>query len=65
MNRATLSRIETLEARQPPELPRLVRVIVDTDREVIGAVVRPGHHLVEREPGEPLEALHARAEAAR
>lgn len=65
MNYTLQRRIASLEARQPPELPRIVRTIVGPDREVIGAVARPGHHLIERQPGESVEVLVERAEASR
>jgi hypothetical protein len=65
VNTTLLRRIAAIEARQPPALPRIVRVVVDVDREPIGAVVRPGHTLIQREVGEPLAALIERAEASR
>lgn len=60
-----IRRIAAIEARQPPDLPRIVRVVVDVDRDVVGAVARPGHHMIERQPGESVEALVERAEASR
>lgn len=66
MNNTLQRRIASLEARTaPPTLPRIVRVVVDVDREPMGAVCRPGHHLIDRQPGEPLQSLVERAEASR
>lgn len=61
-----LTRIAALESRRPAAEPlRIVRLIIGMDREPVGAVARPGHHMIERRPGESVEALHAGAESSR
>lgn len=65
MSNTLQRRIAAIEARQSPALPRITRTIVGPDREVIGAVCRPGHTLIQRELGESVPALIERAEASR
>ncbi|MBE5315678.1 MAG: hypothetical protein H4O13_09775 [Xanthomonadales bacterium] len=66
MSKQTLgTRLQRLEAARVVHGLRIAREVIDASREVVGVVNRPGHAFIERKPGEPLEALHARAEAAR